>query len=1608
MPADTQLVSGTTEAKPSLPGAFSTSRPPNPAISRSRGRRATMDDLGSGLSDVWTARLKQRTLTNDASAGRGDGGSSGSSGRRKAPDTIISTAVEDDMVYQQDVAAEIGLVFEASTAVGTNRGVTIAKIIPGSQADRGRHGALSVGDTLVKINGIHVRGARWSVKMVNRCLNAQRHRSSETVGIASGPGLHTASSETRHHHRHRKKYEETDSPICLTFCGRSTRTFVQNLASSAGHGAATRRWTPGCSDSIWSAPANTRFRFVCVTVSHESNVDATRLIDGTAVPLFGGSGLLKDPVSSTKAAWVVETSDIIEFDVYNRGLKSYNKQRVLDRFLGIAQRRNVDAVLINMFVKGFHQNSDRLDTRAQDGGALRCRDGQLSRLGLVYETLCGGVRDATGDRGAMAFARGSGKNENAQQMLLLLQAQRAGQEDEQRQKEQGSRNGLVLAWGSGNNSQEVNSDNGSAAVAAILSTATAAAASAPNPAAAVVPSSGDQNAWAVQCQSALFLIELLICSRGFAKSTVRSHAILDLLETRQRKKKERRHRRAKGLNLDIRAALIPAFTDPRRSLRGHTGALVACDMLCRLSRDVIALEPRLQQRITFLVLPPLVDVLRNFRDLEPYARRCATTACECLAHGSNVKSLARMVEVGTFRALMDAAVGVDTELTPRTACGVVSALVAGTVHDPLKRHLRDTCQVIRWLRKNTDEFLVTAKPEFRRSLLQDTALGCGNLMEPPTEGVSTNLVASMRTPFGKLLDTLARIVEEAYAEKVRLHEAAKKKSRTHALKMRMLQGEASRKRALVKTSARGGNAVGGGSSNAGSYATYHEEHPDHPSNRAKRRVRNRGSERRVGSSKGLTTNVQAERARVARWKAVGALANLTQSRNVCRLLARRPTFLAAVAEVAQSHFARFGPFGSTLGQLQSVQILANMAYQPGSLLVWLQFREEHKLAMDYTGAENPASPSEPVGPPKDRTHPSYLCAGLQCAVCRDPWSNVHTSSTVAGVRSEYERAGEWRFVHPYWYCATCYANCDPIRGVPGRAPAWLYREEQARQKRQFTKAPTVHEHKPGQAFATTDSGGGRKKQRRRSALFGPLTHTTAAAGAAGATKQHAPETRQLRASPKIQKETTTTTMPPGTRVRIHIDRIDPSYRTLGRYNGERGEIVQAIVPSTERGSGAGVDHLRYVIVIAGSGDRLSVRDDHLFYVGQAHMPPQRWGAIFGPLSYIILARDGIPLPNQGWSISVWFRGGAWVRPLPSNRHFLTLCESSAGDKLVALDHQMRLGCFEAPSEENHDMAAWHATSCQLHRLSPLAMSALNCEDEDFLCGNNEVDEDYEDEADAEAGDALGAGGDSEWVHLVVTSTPSSQRSSGAVTPAQMLFYFNGVPVGQVSGFCPLDTDIQIVGNSADGHQNWGALSDFRAYSMPLSSDPNTWPDGLRLKPPVDAAALEALLPKSKKKKKLLGSGEKPGRSPALSAGRSSAVSGGSPLLSAAGGAGSGRGGRGGGSGGVGAAGGGSGGGGGDSKNVLNTLLPNTIGPRYIQAQMVQAGVLPCLALMLDKSESLPIQRAAMCATAHIATCPALRVKILQIKGFVGNILKLCYAEDRELVEWARVAVLALQ
>ena len=46
------------------------------------------------------------------------------------------------------------------------------------------------------------------------------------------------------------------------------------------------------------------------------------------------------------------------------------------------------------------------------------------------------------------------------------------------------------------------------------------------------------------------------------------------------------------------------------------------------------------------------------------------------------------------------------------------------------------------------------------------------------------------------------------------------------------------------------------------------------------------------------------------------------------------------------------------------------------------------------------------------------------------------------------------------------------------APALERQRQQARQKRQFTKAPTVHEHKPGQAFATTDSGGGRKKQNR--------------------------------------------------------------------------------------------------------------------------------------------------------------------------------------------------------------------------------------------------------------------------------------------------------------------------------------------------------------------------------------------------------------------------------------------------------------------------------------------------------------------------------------------------
>ena len=50
---------------------------------------------------------------------------------------------------------------------------------------------------------------------------------------------------------------------------------------------------------------------------------------------------------------------------------------------------------------------------------------------------------------------------------------------------------------------------------------------------------------------------------------------------------------------------------------------------------------------------------------------------------------------------------------------------------------------------------------------------------------------------------------------------------------------------------------------------------------------------------------------------------------------------------------------------------------------------------------------------------------------------------------------------------------------------------------------------------------------------------------------------------------------------------------------------------------------------------------------------------------------GIPLTKR-WTISVWCRGGAWVR-----KGNATLCQSTNGDKIICLDQLGRMGSLKA-------------------------------------------------------------------------------------------------------------------------------------------------------------------------------------------------------------------------------------------------------------------------------------------------------------------------------------------
>ena len=65
--------------------------------------------------------------------------------------------------------------------------------------------------------------------------------------------------------------------------------------------------------------------------------------------------------------------------------------------------------------------------------------------------------------------------------------------------------------------------------------------------------------------------------------------------------------------------------------------------------------------------------------------------------------------------------------------------------------------------------------------------------------------------------------------------------------------------------------------------------------------------------------------------------------------------------------------------------------------------------------------------------------------------------------------------------------------------------------------------------------------------------------------------------------------------------------------------------------------------------------------------------------------SGIMLTRR-WALSVWCRGGDWVR-----KGRATLCQSTNGDKLVCLDELGRLGCLKSAAGAHYDdmFARWH-------------------------------------------------------------------------------------------------------------------------------------------------------------------------------------------------------------------------------------------------------------------------------------------------------------------------------
>ena len=910
------------------------------------------------------------------------------------PPEELMTAMGASSTYTIEFEdGNLGLVFSSTKACGNNHGVSIASIKPGSQADLGKHGNITVDDQLNRVNGVLVRGPAWNKRKVIEYIKKEPR------------------------------------PLLLSFSGKEVKRFVAQLYETAP----TKRWTPGCEDSVWEEPADSIFRIVRVVVNNRSQVKEDDIRKGKVLPMDGGSGLLRDSVSDVVDAYIVETSPIIEQTVYNKGSLQYNKQRLKERFIQLAKKRTAYQIILETFASGFGVSRKKVDG---DRGLLWITDDKQSRLGLIHNNI------------------------------------------------------------------------------------------------------GLHKSPLVSYYSALTILELLITAHTKSSSNAATVSLLDLFRGD-----------TSGLltSGDVLLTLCqPGLTTLNPDTRGHVSAMYTSAVVLNVAKLIKRMNVALAKRTVVLLVPLVTYILDRFQQFDDLTKKNALLAVAQMSYRPDPTCAQILWEGTCYHAIVKAQRLVNTRAIKLV---LISTLVAGCVHLPLKEGMRNELQLISVLRniKAEMKYLEIEDSEEIALIKIQTILGKGNICEVPYYMSPKELA---RSSFGLLVQNIVTVAETA-------------------------------------------------------------------------------------------TNA------VDRWKALGALANFTKATNACQLIVKKhESVLVDITRYAQNHDMQFGIFGATLGQLEAVQIMANMSMCPGSMLLWCQFSEGHKLAMDYTGNMSPAIPIEDTLAPSARS---------RCSRCQKLYQDVQRPQAVC-------RVPKWYRLGQTWYCGHCYAT-----KVPGRRPAWIYREEEDtlanwnKGRKQAYLERKIHDKE-----GMENNGGGSGRYQSSSS----------------------------------RKRTNSAYHPaylPGTLVRIRSNR---------KYGGNEGTIVRDLsleAPFAE------TEEQQYVVQLNGSKQKIKIVAKDLIYLVGPPIPPLRWGAKFGHRSMIFVSRKGMPLPSHGWSISVWFRSGSWIRQLSSNGRFLTLCESSTGDKIIALDHEMRLGSFEAANDHNEGNA-WHSTDLKLHReLGVVVFFGGNCE-----------------------------------------------------------------------------------------------------------------------------------------------------------------------------------------------------------------------------------------------------------------------------------------------------------